>query len=164
MEDSITFNNPVQIANAYRQHFDPENPLECPSALSSFDFAQRRPFPLILRVYLCGFWCGGFVVFVVVGNAFFYECVSIHIYLLKRAAQSGVIFAPTVDGNLISIALRSHLRTRAHNTHSQTTHAHAYIDRHTDNWSNILPYCLVRTGIGGVVAPSPRCDRAASQM
>lgn len=26
-----------------------------------------------------------------------------------------------------------------------------------------LPYCLVRTGIGGVVAPSPRCDRAANQ-
>lgn len=27
---------------------------------------------------------------------------------------------------------------------------------------SVLPYCLVRTGIGGVVAPSPRCERAAS--
>jgi len=27
-----------------------------------------------------------------------------------------------------------------------------------------LPYCLVRTGIGGVVAPSPRCERAASHI
>lgn len=32
-----------------------------------------------------------------------------------------------------------------------------------ENW-DCLPYCLVRTGIGGVVAPSPRCERAASQM
>lgn len=29
---------------------------------------------------------------------------------------------------------------------------------------NILPYCFVRTGIGWVVAPSPRCDLAASHI
>lgn len=27
-----------------------------------------------------------------------------------------------------------------------------------------IPYCFVRTAIGGVVAPSPLCDLAASQM
>lgn len=75
--------------------------------------------------------------------------------MLNKVSSKSVISEPLQDntGWLCKIEILLNKSCKMLNTDSVLKPTSLYI---------CLPYCLVRTGIGGVVAPSPLCDLAAS--